>query len=1008
MSKVKNRKVVSAVMAVVVATAILLTGTFAWQSISQMALNEVAEEYVNPGGRLHDDFDGVNKDVYVENFMGEGEAGGVPIYARVRLDEYLETGLGAGIKDGMDGDNQATPLVAGTDINDVTTWTTHLPEEGDPAGTNSAFREYYTWEMGGQTVYMPTFLKNRDSLKADINGTYAGPDGDPATDEDQYGDYETYTVGQTKTADAEYDADDNDIDEGDAGVEDVNYTLQSETHTAAETLEAQVLTMAQWKAMGAPAGPYWVYDTDGWAYWAQAIQPGEATGLLLNGIHLEKTMTTDCYYGIHVVAQFTDGRDGDWGKGAGNGFYTPDAGPEPSTDALQLLHQAAGELLKVTVSSENNAITVKTASNLQFNAAVTIADTAITNQGVTWTLEGNTSSGTSLNDAGLLTVAANEPVGTVLTVKATSQENDTAMGEMQVTVVAAADGVVISSADGATSVKRGRTLQFSAAVSNQGSQDGVSQDVTWAVSGNTASDTSISDEGLLTVGLEETVGNVLTVKATSMVNNAAVGDATVTILVLGDGVTVASAGNATTVKTARTLQFTAAVLDEGSSDGVPQGVTWAVSGNTSSSTAISTSGLLTVGEDETAGGTLTIKATSVVNSAAVGTKTVTVNPLADTVTVTSAGNATTVKTARTLQFSATVTGEGSTTNVPQGVTWTVSGNTSSSTTINTSGLLTVSSDEKTGGTLTIKATSSANSAVVGTKTITVNPLADTVTVSTTATMPLAAGETRQYSAQVTGEGSTTGVPQGVTWTVTGNTSSSTTISSSGLLTVGSNEELSNTLTVKATSTANTAVSASTTVTVNFEKSVASITPGSTKTVTIDGIEWYVLAKEDNRALIYSKKVLERRIFDSSSNKWSTSETRTYLNGDWLSSKTTLSQKAVAKTIYTRTSYDATTWDTTNDKAFLLSQADINGTQDGTATSEVKDYTMGKVETILPEELQATTLGSMAYPYWTRTPVDRDLLAAANTSGGAGLRTHYANTSCGMRPALWVTTGTYRS
>ncbi|MFQ9802186.1 MAG: hypothetical protein ACLR23_28410 [Clostridia bacterium] len=63
---------------------------------------------------------------------------------------------------------------------------------------------------------------------------------------------------------------------------------------------------------------------------------------------------------------------------------------------------------------------------------------------------------------------------------------------------------------------------------------------------------------------------------------------------------------------------------------MPQGVTWAVSGNTSSSTAISTSGLLTVGEDETAGGTLTIKATSVVNSAAVGTKTVTVNPLADT------------------------------------------------------------------------------------------------------------------------------------------------------------------------------------------------------------------------------------------------------------------------------------------------------------------------------------------------------------------------------------------
>ena len=154
---------------------------------------------------------------------------------------------------------------------------------------------------------------------------------------------------------------------------------------------------------------------------------------------------------------------------------------------------------------------------------------------------------------------------------------------MQVTVVAAADGVTISSTDGATSVKRGRTLQFSAQVSKDGSADGVNQTVTWSLTGNTASDTLISDTGLLTVGLNEAVGNVLTVKATSMVNSAAVGDATVTILVLGDGVTVSAAGNAGAVKTARTLQFSATVLDEGSSDGVPQGVTWEVTGNTSAS-----------------------------------------------------------------------------------------------------------------------------------------------------------------------------------------------------------------------------------------------------------------------------------------------------------------------------------------------------------------------------------------------------------------------------------------
>ncbi|MFQ9798477.1 MAG: hypothetical protein ACLR23_05585 [Clostridia bacterium] len=118
---------------------------------------------------------------------------------------------------------------------------------------------------------MPTCNRNKDSLKADINGTFAGPDGDPATKEDRYGDYVTYTAGQQITADATYDADDNDTDEGDTGVLDVNYTLKNEAHTAKATQMATVLTMAEWKAQGSKVGPYWVYDTDGWAYWAQPI-----------------------------------------------------------------------------------------------------------------------------------------------------------------------------------------------------------------------------------------------------------------------------------------------------------------------------------------------------------------------------------------------------------------------------------------------------------------------------------------------------------------------------------------------------------------------------------------------------------------------------------------------------------------------------------------------------------------------------------------------------------------
>ena len=60
--KAKRKKQVSAVVAAVLVVAIALTGTYAWQSISQRARNE-ADGFVNPGGRLHDDFNGQNKDI---------------------------------------------------------------------------------------------------------------------------------------------------------------------------------------------------------------------------------------------------------------------------------------------------------------------------------------------------------------------------------------------------------------------------------------------------------------------------------------------------------------------------------------------------------------------------------------------------------------------------------------------------------------------------------------------------------------------------------------------------------------------------------------------------------------------------------------------------------------------------------------------------------------------------------------------------------------------------------
>ena len=87
-----RRRPIAAGISLVLIAAIMLTGTFAWQSISQNVVNEVGVKGLNVGGRLHDDFNGENKDIYVENFGNE------PILARIRLDEYMEIGAGAGRK----------------------------------------------------------------------------------------------------------------------------------------------------------------------------------------------------------------------------------------------------------------------------------------------------------------------------------------------------------------------------------------------------------------------------------------------------------------------------------------------------------------------------------------------------------------------------------------------------------------------------------------------------------------------------------------------------------------------------------------------------------------------------------------------------------------------------------------------------------------------------------------------------------------------------------------------
>ena len=433
---INKKKVASSAVAVGLAGLLLFGGTFAWQSISQTALNEVSAT-TNPGGRLHDDFvdithdeDGnaefdtmtYNKDVYVENFTSLAD-NGVQVFARIRLDEYMELGVNAGglTADGQEKapDNQAVSVIPGAKLEDKTTWSTHIPGDDDP------FHKYWTWEYDGKTTYMPTFNKNKDSLVADINGTFAK----------DFADYTAYTVGDTETATSVYDADGNIEDE--VGIIDGkdlsayetagNITTKSETHTAKETLDSTVILMSDYIALlndGDPAndtGNFWVWDeADGWAYWANPIDPDTATGLFLDGIaRTDAIINSDWYYGINVVAQFITADD--IGYDTATGFYDP-SGAKPSDNALLLLNE-----IGVNVNFEVETLEeLETALNHGGNITLTNDITVDTNLVVTTdtvldlnghTIKNDTAIWTDTDTTDIWSLISAQGEGTTLTIK---------------------------------------------------------------------------------------------------------------------------------------------------------------------------------------------------------------------------------------------------------------------------------------------------------------------------------------------------------------------------------------------------------------------------------------------------------------------------------------------------------------------------------------------------------------------------------------------------------------
>ena len=175
--------------------------------------------------------------------------------------------------------------------------------------------------------------------------------------------------------------------------------------------------------------------------------------------------------------------------------------------------------------------------------------------------------------------------------------------------------------------------------------------------------------------------------------------------------------------------------------------------------------------------------------------------------------------------------------------------------------------------------------------------------------------------------------------------------------------------------------------------------GTITTAEIDGTDFYLLARNGNRALIWAKESVQTTRFGNS-NQYEGSTAQNSLNR-WLKTKSTLNSKAYATTIYTRQQVNSDDFVTSaNQKVFLLSEADLFGTFRG-GDAKPNDYTWGGKQLVSNESAVRSQLLSSSATTWLRSPSRVTGHVATLTAVGSLSKSPYRGYG-GLRPALWIT------
>lgn len=288
----------------------LIGGTFAFTNFGQRVLN-ITEDTNRPehGGRVHDYFDDAsgNKDVFAENF------GTQPIFVRVKLTELMT--------------KNDISVVPGVDpTSNPEEWPAYIPQIDDAenlsgyrvpveAGQSHPLDTYYRLALGN-----PAHGANRPWFMPTFNLTDNDESAAAGTAHDVAGGGVTHpgagTAGYWQANQVSNALDDRLPPGG---------TDSPEEHPTRQVLnqDHNVITFAQWQHMRndsvefpdfSAIGNYWVVDeTTGWAYWANILEPGQATSFYVDaklpqGDENPRTglygISGDWNYTLHVMGGF--------------------------------------------------------------------------------------------------------------------------------------------------------------------------------------------------------------------------------------------------------------------------------------------------------------------------------------------------------------------------------------------------------------------------------------------------------------------------------------------------------------------------------------------------------------------------------------------------------------------------------------------------------------------------------------------------------------------------------